>query len=280
MATLSLPSAQGGHAHPRICPICGINEHEHSHEEEDKENFLNSVRQLAKALREDNKLRVGTGRMIPANFKPPRPVVVRTQRFVSPRPHDFIRHIEHHTQFLIYTHGACLDNGRAGFAIYSIMMCLSNGQSRPRAGCAFVFRSCSNTKCHVSFPLELEGPIGQECAQTSNRAELRAVLAALRCRWWYLEGSEMVIATDSKYVVNGITRWMQNGWTTRIWAPVANQDLWLYILGEIERADRGRMRVTLWRIPREWNAVADHYAKQAASEGGRGAFKDTIDMDV
>lgn len=41
-------------------------------------------------------------------------------------------------------------------------------------------------------------------AQTNNRAELRAVLAAIGLRWWYGEGfKKIVIACHSEYVING-----------------------------------------------------------------------------
>lgn len=38
------------------------------------------------------------------------------------------------------------------------------------------------------------------------------------------------------------------------------------LLGEIERYQDEGMAVELWRIPREWNAVADAAAKEVAAE--------------
>ncbi|KAJ5951109.1 uncharacterized protein N7479_009522 [Penicillium vulpinum] len=125
---------------------------------------------------ENDKPRIGTGRVIPTKFIPPNPGRDTPQRLFAPGisakdippPYEFIRRDGNRTQFLVYTDGACL----------------SNGQPRPRAGCSFIFRpSSSEVRGNISFPSELEGPSGQQYAQTSNRAGLRAVLAALRFRW-------------------------------------------------------------------------------------------------
>ena len=67
--------------------------------------------------------------------------------------------------------------------------------------------------------------------QTSNRAEFRAVLASLTLRYWAGEGfSRIVLASDSEYVVKGISQWIfkwrKNGWKMTTGSPVANQDLW------------------------------------------------------
>lgn len=155
-------------------------------------------------------------------------------------------------QFLIFTDGACPSNGRPSAT----------------AGCAFVFGypssgpSMTNT---VSFPLERQGPSGFTYRPTSNRAELRAVIAALQFRSWVDEGwDELVIATDSEYVVMGATAWMRswlrNGWRTNS-GPVKNWDLWELLLHKLQTLP---LRVLFWRIPREWNGWADEGAKAAA----------------
>ncbi|KZZ95575.1 Ribonuclease H-like protein [Ascosphaera apis ARSEF 7405] len=161
-------------------------------------------------------------------------------------------------QGLIYTDGACLDNGR----------------HNAKGGCAFVFREPVPGAPHASsckFPLEDEGPTGERHPQTSNRAELRAVIAALRYRFWTGEGfNSMVIATDSEYVALGATSWVRgwvrNGWKAANGQPVKNKDLWQCLLGEVERWSDGGLQVLFWRIPREQNTVADRCAKDAAAE--------------
>lgn len=153
--------------------------------------------------------------------------------------------------------------------------CLDNGQSNPRAGWAFFQgESLNGEPCVVSDRLENQGPWGDAGSQTSNRAELRAVIAALRFRHWRGEGFKtVVIATDSSYVVDGATQWakdwVKNGWKTNgsRRANVKNKDLWEGLLGECERAHGFDMAIQFWKIPREWNTLADEGAKKAAAEG-------------
>ena len=159
------------------------------------------------------------------------------------------------SQVLIYTDGACLDNGNAN----------------AKAGWAFVFRPSSRgVSEEVSAPLEKRGPTGEEHQQTSNRAELRAVIGALRFRVWSGEGfREIVIATDSEYVVNGVTEWvrgwLRRGWRTSAGASVKNRDLWRALLGEIERWSDQGVDVKFWHIGRNLNIEADRKAKEAAA---------------
>lgn len=69
---------------------------------------------------------------------------------------------------------------------------------------------------------------GGETSTTNNRMELTAVIKALEC----LKGNKWPIdvTTDSKYVLQGITEWIE-GWKKRGWRnaskkPVLNADLW------------------------------------------------------
>jgi ribonuclease HI len=68
---------------------------------------------------------------------------------------------------------------------------------------------------------------GGERSTTNNRMELTAAIEALRA----LKGRQKVVLhTDSKYVMDGISRWLpgwkQRGWKTAARKPVKNQDLW------------------------------------------------------
>lgn len=205
----------------------------------------------------------GTGRVWPTKFIPPSPTCTPGELFppgiglgATPFGYRFIRR-QDSRQALIYVDGACLDNGRAN----------------PKAGWAFVFKpETAGTAPHrgnVSGRLEKKGPFGDEYGQTSNRAELRAVLGALRFRHWEGEGfTTLVIATDSEYVAEGATtwarRWARNGWRTSTGAQLKNRDLWEALLGEFERWDSWGLKIEFWRIPRTLNVVADGAAKQAA----------------
>lgn len=156
--------------------------------------------------------------------------------------------------------------------------CLNNGQSNPKAGWAFYQGdSVEGEPAVFSGRLENRGPWGDEGKQTSNRAELWAVLAALRFRVWNGEGFRTVVfATDSSYVVDGATQWVQ-GWVSNNWrtkgprgsggADVKNKDLWQMLLGECERYQRDGLAIQFWKIPREWNTLADEGAKKGAAKG-------------
>jgi ribonuclease HI len=68
---------------------------------------------------------------------------------------------------------------------------------------------------------------GREEHTTNNRMELMAVISAFEST---PQEREMTIYTDSAYVVNGITRWV-NGWKKNKWKTsqkeaVLNKDLW------------------------------------------------------
>ncbi|KAM0321502.1 hypothetical protein ACHAQA_010070 [Verticillium albo-atrum] len=154
--------------------------------------------------------------------------------------------------------------------------CLNNGQANPKAGWAF-FQGLDieGQPLVVSGRLEKQGPWGDDGIQSSNRAELRAVIASLRFRRWQGEGfSTVIIATDSEYVVEGSTQWaktwVQNNWRTKgkkgnDGVNVKNKDLWEMLLGECEKAHRQGLAIQFWKIPREWNTLADVAAKNAAA---------------
>ena len=68
---------------------------------------------------------------------------------------------------------------------------------------------------------------GSERQTTNNRMELKAAVEGLRA---LKQRCEVEIVTDSNYVKNGITQWIQNwkrnGWKTSDKKAVVNQDLW------------------------------------------------------
>ncbi|KAF8801215.1 ribonuclease H-like protein [Phlegmacium glaucopus] len=139
---------------------------------------------------------------------------------------------------------------------------LDNGLSTARAGYGVVFAPQGYSP--ISRPLEQDGN-----PQTSNRAELRAVLASLTFKFWAQEGfSRIVLACDSKYVVQGISVWILNwrcnGWETVTGNPVANQDLWKKLEAKLRKLEGRGVLVQFWKIPREWNE-ADEYAKDGAA---------------
>jgi ribonuclease HI len=68
---------------------------------------------------------------------------------------------------------------------------------------------------------------GGESDTTNNRMELTAAIRGLEA---LKPGSRASVYTDSKYLKDGITEWIQrwkgNGWKTSSRKPVKNADLW------------------------------------------------------
>ena len=69
---------------------------------------------------------------------------------------------------------------------------------------------------------------GNERNTTNNRMELLAAISALEM---VRSGETILLHSDSKYVVDGITKWVpgwkRNGWVTKGKSRVINKDLWL-----------------------------------------------------
>ena len=103
-----------------------------------------------------------------------------------------------HAQVDIFTDGACSGNPGPG-------------------GWAAILRAGAHEK-EIS---------GGEAATTNNRMEMMAVICALGT---LKKPSTAIIHTDSRYVMDGATKWMKrwksNGWKTADKKPVKNEDLW------------------------------------------------------
>ena len=136
---------------------------------------------------------------------------------------------------------------------------------------------------HVSSASRV-GPFGHAEVPTNNRAELRAVVAALGFMltegrgngrpaafgtWVDKDISKLVIATDSTYVANGATKWARN-WERNGWRhvddhPVRSRDLWELLLERVRVLQCRRCaKVSFWRVSRKYN-LADDAAKYAAT---------------
>ena len=88
---------------------------------------------------------------------------------------------------------------------------------------------------------------GGEAGTTNNRMEMTAAIRALEA---LKEPCEVSLHTDSKYLIDGITKWI-HGWKKKGWKnsakkPVLNEDLWR----ELDM-QRGRHKV-------EWHWVKGH----------------------
>ena len=102
------------------------------------------------------------------------------------------------SQIEIFTDGACTGNPGPG-------------------GWAAILRTGAHEK-------ELSGG---ERATTNNRMELTAAIRAFEA---LKQPSTVTIHTDSRYVMDGATKWManwkKNGWKTADKKPVKNEELW------------------------------------------------------
>jgi len=69
-----------------------------------------------------------------------------------------------------------------------------------------------------------------EADTTNNRMELTAALTLLHKLRTLPRHPDLTIRTDSKYLIDGYSRWIQGwkrkGWRTAAGAPVLNRDLW------------------------------------------------------
>ena len=110
---------------------------------------------------------------------------------------------------------------------------------------------------------------GGEAATTNNRMELMAAIRALEA---LSRPSRVRLHTDSTYVKDGITswinRWKANGWKTAARKPVKNVDLWQ----RLEAARAGHEVEWRWvkgHAGDPGNERADALARQAISGGDR-----------
>ena len=79
---------------------------------------------------------------------------------------------------------------------------------------------------------------GSEETTTNNRMELMAAIQGLEA---LTRACQVRLTTDSQYVMNGVTRWMdgwkRRGWKTAARQPVKNSDLWRRLDSAASRHD-------------------------------------------
>lgn len=125
---------------------------------------------------------------------------------------------------------------------------------------------------------------------TNQRAELHAAIAGLdRARPFVQHGGQwdcddslddpghgplpctvkhMVIKSDSKYLVDGMTdpgwvkKWLANGWLSSNKKPVQNRDLWEELLAAVASVERDGAFVSFWHVSRADNVEADQLANK------------------
>jgi ribonuclease HI len=107
---------------------------------------------------------------------------------------------------------------------------------------------------------------GSEAHTTNNRMELTAAVRGLEA---LKERCDVEVVTDSEYLKNGITVWVQNwkrnGWLTSAKKPVVNQDLWEE-LDELNARHQTRWSWTKGHASHPENNRCDELATRAARE--------------
>ena len=110
---------------------------------------------------------------------------------------------------------------------------------------------------------------GGEAETTNNRMELMAAIEGLRA---LKEPCEVVLVTDSQYVLKGITEWMagwkRNGWKTAAKQPVKNADLW-QLLDEQTQRHKINWKWVRGHTGHRENEIADGLANRGIAELSR-----------
>lgn len=105
---------------------------------------------------------------------------------------------------------------------------------------------------------------GNEMDSTNNRMEMRAVIESLKS---LKKPSEITLFTDSKYVMDGITKWIfswkKNGWKSADKKPVKNIDLWQELDAQVARHEITWTWVK-GHSGNHFNEIADELARSAA----------------
>jgi ribonuclease HI len=103
---------------------------------------------------------------------------------------------------------------------------------------------------------------GGDPATTNNRMELMAAIKALES---LKEPSEVILTTDSRYVMDGVTKWManwkRNGWKTADKKPVKNEELWKALDAAVSR------HTVRWRWVKGHNGHPENERVDALARG-------------
>ena len=107
---------------------------------------------------------------------------------------------------------------------------------------------------------------GGERDTTNNRMEMEAAIKGLES---IIESSTITITTDSNYLKDGITQWLEGwkkkGWKTAAKKPVKNQDLWMR-LDELSQFHNVNWKWVKGHSGHRENEIADLLANKGIDE--------------
>ncbi|KAK4665654.1 hypothetical protein QC763_0064720 [Podospora pseudopauciseta] len=189
-------------------------------------------------------------------------------------------------EFLLVIDASCINNGRhadkSSPPIGSSSFKPKNSPGTPNAAVMLPLSEEYNGPITgtIAFRLE-EEPQGDVMDHSSNRAKLRAVIAALQFRSWHGEGwRRVVVLTDLEYIVKGATEWLPR-WVGRQWRKskvgrsgrkYANRNLWEELQHRIEELGGEGCEVSFWLVRdgeliRQTKAAARLAAWEGKKEG-------------
>ncbi len=101
---------------------------------------------------------------------------------------------------------------------------------------------------------------GNNPSTTNNIMELQAVIEAIK----FVNEKQLIIHSDSTYVIKGITEWIEN-WIKRDWKKVKNVELWkeLYLLVQDKDIEWKWVKA---HANNEYNNRVDEIARNCAKE--------------
>lgn len=140
--------------------------------------------------------------------------------------------------------------------------CSNNGKANAVAGYGIVYNYGLDTQ-HTLSGLAVDSP------STNNVAELTAFIEAFKPLLSIEEQLEIVVYTDSMFLINGATNWIhtwkKNGYKTANKTEVANRDLWELIDLTMEHFKPTLVHV-LGHSGNEGNELADSLAVNAVKQ--------------
>ncbi|KAG6918196.1 hypothetical protein DXG01_015985 [Tephrocybe rancida] len=182
------------------------------------------------------------------------------------RDGSWIERVCHHYR-LAFTGGSCLSNGKAG-AKAGLGIVIGNGEEGIQ-----------------QWAIPVEADVDPNRRRTSQRAELLAAIEGLKRLDDAEEGteeprrkhskdpndkSEWVIATDSEYVVKGMTEcyptWKARGWKKSNGRVSVNLDLFRKLDSLVCSVEERGINVAFWHVLHKFNTLATSLAKKAAKD--------------
>lgn len=109
--------------------------------------------------------------------------------------------------------------------------------------------ACAVNKCLGGYAAIVQNSKGERVVMsgsrtgaTNNQMELLAVISGINAIYGLKQSDEVIVYSDSAYVVNAIQQkwyvnWIKNSWRTSDNKQVKNKKMWLALIGKLEMAN-------------------------------------------